>query len=463
MDRENEGSLRVLMLPWLAHGHISPFLELAKRLAKKNFHIYLCSTPINLSSIKRTISQEYSLSIQLVELPLPSLPDLPPQYHTTNGLPPHLMPTLKRAYEMSSPTFSNILKTLLPDLLIYDFNQTWAVDAATSLNIPSVQFSTTGTITASFAMYMLKNPDSENAKYPFPEIYLREYELERMRKAWVESSKVSDSNEGDQLLECASKSCGIILIKSFRELEGKYIDFFSELSGKKIVPVGPLVQESLDDQDEKGEIIQWLDKKDKSSVVFVSFGSEYFLTSEEMEEIAHGLECGNVNFIWVLRFPVGKKISVAEALPKGFLERIGDRGMVVEGWAPQAKILKHSSTGGFVSHCGWSSIMESMKLGIPIIAMPMQLDQPFNARLLEEFGVAMEVVREKDGTLRREEIANVIRKVVVEKSGEGMRAKARQVSESLRKKGDEEVDEVVAELLQICRKYELIGKMSTLR
>ena len=51
--------------------------------------------------------------------------------------------------------------------------------------------------------------------------------------------------------------------------------------------------------------------------MFVSFGSEYFLSKEEMEEIAHGLELRKVDFIWVVMFPVGEKINLEEALPEG--------------------------------------------------------------------------------------------------------------------------------------------------
>lgn len=64
--------------------------------------------------------------------------------------------------------------------------------------------------------------------------------------------------------------------------------------------------------------------------MFVSFGSEYFLSKEEMEEMAHGLELSKVDFIWVVRFPVGEKIKLEEELPEGFLERVGERGIVVE-------------------------------------------------------------------------------------------------------------------------------------
>ncbi|KAA8539172.1 hypothetical protein F0562_025864 [Nyssa sinensis] len=442
MDTKQSSNFRVLMLPWLAHGHISPFLELAKKLTKRNFTTYLCSTPINLNSIKKSITHQHSLSIQLVELHLPSLPELPPHLHTTNGLPTHLMHALRNAFEMAIPNFADILKTIHPDLVIYDFNQPWTADIASSLNIPAVQFLTIGAVTSSFGFHMLKR---QGEPFPFPAIYLRGYESLNVRQSYANDVKDRDRFEG-----AIKRSCNIILIKTFREIEAKYIDYFSVLAEKKLVPVGPLVRE-LGDENEHTEVIQWLDTKDESSTVFVSFGSEYFLSKEEMEEVAHGLELSKVNFIWVIRFTVGEKIRVEEALPEGFIERVGERGMVVEGWAPQAKILGHSSTGGFVSHCGWSSIMESLKFGVPIIAMPMHFDQPLNTRLVEEVGVGVEPMRDDSGRLKRENIAQVIRKVVVEKDGRDVRIKARELCENIRMKGEEEIDQVAEELVQLCR------------
>lgn len=187
-----------------------------------------------------------------------------------------------------------------------------------------------------------------------------------------------------------------------------------------MVPVGPLVQEpDQDDVVSAGTFEKWLNKKEKSSSILVSFGSEFYLSKEDMEEIARGLELSHVSFIWVLRFPVAgggeRKKSVEEELPKGFLERVGERGMVVEGWVPQPRILNHRSTGGFLSHCGWSSVVESIKFGVPIVAAPMHLDQPLNARLVERLGVGV-VVERDDGGLRREEVARVIREVSVKLS-----------------------------------------------
>lgn len=183
--------------------------------------------------------------------------------------------------------------------------------------------------------------------------------------------------------------------------------------------------------------------------MFVAFGTECYLSKEEIHEIAQGLELSKVNFIWVIRFPQGETISIQDVLPEGFLERIKERGMLMEGWAPQASILQHTSIGGFVSHCGWSSITESTKFGVPIIGLPMQVDQPWNARLMEHIGMGIEAERDENGKLQSEEIAKTIRKVVVEESGEAVRKKTKQLSEKMNAKGDEEIDSVVEELVAL--------------
>ncbi|KAF5959042.1 hypothetical protein HYC85_000251 [Camellia sinensis] len=448
-----QSKMNILMLPFLAHGHITPFLELAKKLSHKNFHIYFCSTPINLKSIKKRITEKYSLSIELVEIHLPSLPELPPHYHTTNGLPIHLNSTLQKAFEMASPNFSNILKTLSPDLVIYDFHPSWAQPIASSYNISAVQLMTSGAMIVSFCHHMIKHPGVE---FPFPAIQLQEFHDKRFRHTIEKFSKASKEKQVTAVNNDQPPPCNFELFNTFRELEGKYIDYQSVIGEKRVVPVGPLVQGFVDDENEHSEIIQWLDNKGESSTVFVSFGSEYFMSKEEIEEIAHGLELSNVNFIWVVRFPMGEKVEVEETLPKGFIDRVGERGLVVEGWAPQARILAHSSTGGFVSHCGWNSTLESLFYGVSIVAIPMHLEQPLNAKLVEEFGVAVEVNRDINGRLNREEIAQVIRKVVVEKSGEDIRIKAKNFGEKIRMKGDEEIDKAVEVLLQLCKDSKLL-------
>lgn len=155
---ENYRNLSVLMFPWLAHGHISPFLELAKKLSARNFTVYLCSTGATLNSVKEKLSENFKNSIFLVELPLPEFSNLPPHYHTTNGLPPELMPILKEAFNQAGPNFLEILRNLKPDLLIYDSLQPWAPKAALAMNIPAVDFITSSSVVTALMMHVFKKP-----------------------------------------------------------------------------------------------------------------------------------------------------------------------------------------------------------------------------------------------------------------------------------------------------------------
>lgn len=380
---------------------------------------------------------------------MPATPELPPQYQTTNGLPPHLMVPLKRALDQARPAFSTILSTLKPDLVLYDFLQPWAPEEAASHNIPAVLFFTTGAA----AMSLLTHHWLERTlEYPFPAIYFRENEHHIFSR--LVKSTGSDSDDQVRVRDCIRRSSDVVLIKSFREIEGKYIDFLCDSTHKKFVPVGPLVPElrqNVEHEENDNRIIEWLDRKDRRSTVFASFGSEYFLSENEIEEIAYGLEMSGVNFVWVVRFPAGERNKVDEKLPEGFAERVRERGMVVEGWAPQRRILSRPSVGGFMSHCGWSSVMEGVYSGVPIIAVPMHLDQPLNARLVVEVGFGEEVVRNRAGRLEREEVARAVRKVVVGRSGEGVRRRAAEMSERMREKGEEEVDGVVEEVERLCR------------
>ncbi|VFQ76709.1 unnamed protein product [Cuscuta campestris] len=442
--------LRVVMFPWLGYGHVSPFLELGKKLSLRNFEIYICSTPATLEPVKKKLGAA-GASVRFLELALPPCPELPPHYHTTNGLPPHLMPALKEAFDASRPAFAQLLRGVEPDLLVYDFLQPWAPQEAAELGVPAVEFISSSSAMTCLMVQQFKQPGVE---FPFPAIRYRDYELAKIAEENASTPPERRERDKSRVRDCFARSCGLVLIKSFDEIEGQYSNFITALTGKRMVPVGALVQEpSKEDGD--SEVIAWLNGKEEKSTVFVSFGSEYFLTREDLPEIAHGLHLSNLNFVWVLRFPKGEDHGdLKQVLPQGFLERVGERGLVVKGWAPQAKILEHPSIGGFVSHCGWSSVMEGMKYGVPIIAMPMHIDQPVNAKLAAEVGVAMEVVRDSNGKHCRDKIAAVIRAVVQEEAGEGVRSKAAAMREMLAVKGDKEIDGVAGELRKLCAKKE---------
>ncbi|KAL0368269.1 UNVERIFIED_CONTAM: Beta-D-glucosyl crocetin beta-1,6-glucosyltransferase [Sesamum calycinum] len=445
------------MFPWLAHGHIFPYLELSRRLLiRKNFHIYLCSTPINSTSINTFIhNNNLSESIEVVELHLQPSHELPPHYHTTKNLPSHLAFTLMKAFQTAESSFSDIITTLKPDLVIFDAFQPWAARLASSQGIPAVNFTPLGAATSSYTYHhcLLRHPDGD---FPFQELCLADDRLKEGLDGFFQFlyDNVFEEDE-DVLLVNYRLSTDIALFKTSRALEGKYIDYFSAVVNRKLLCVGPLVADvKKDDEEEEkySDIMEWLSKKNQHSTVYISFGSEYFLSKPEIEEIAKGLELCDANFIWVIRFPLGEEISVEDALPKGFLERVKERGIVVPGWAPQARILAHRNTASFVSHCGWSSLNESVYFGVPVIGMPVKLNMFIDCRMLVEAGACVEVERDENGVYKGEEIAKAIRKVVVESSGEGLRQRAQELSEKMKMEEGQELDEVAESLWQLCLK-----------
>ncbi|KAM1263015.1 hypothetical protein ACFX13_028744 [Malus domestica] len=75
-----------------------------------------------------------------------------------------------------------------------------------------------------------------------------------------------------------------------------------------------------------------------------------------------------------------------------------------------------------------------MKFGVPIIAMSMDLDQPYNARLVEELGVGVEVKKTgRGGGLQREEVAKVIKDEMENNTGEVVRRKAMELRDDIEK------------------------------
>jgi len=236
-----------------------------------------------------------------------------------------------------------------------------------------------------------------------------------------------------------------ILVNTWDELQQRELkalnDEDGELSSLLKVPVfavGPLVRQTESETSQATEsVIQWLDKQPKESVVYVSFGSGGTMSYEQMKEIAFGLELSEQRFIWVVRASTGKSVDAAffttgcsgdgfgdefddqigKHLPEGFVERIENKnvGLFVHEWAPQVTVLKHPSIGGFVSHCGWGSVLESLTNGVPIIAWPLYAEQRMNAALLvEELGMAVKTtVSPRKNMVGREEIASLLRKVIL--------------------------------------------------
>uniref|UniRef100_A0A0A0KZA0 UDP-glucosyltransferase n=1 Tax=Cucumis sativus TaxID=3659 RepID=A0A0A0KZA0_CUCSA len=204
------------------------------------------------------------------------------------------------------------------------------------------------------------------------------------------------------------------LVNTFSELESGAINWFANQNLPPVYAVGPILNvKEKNPQIERDEILKWLDEQPPSSVVLLCFGSMGIFNESQTKEIADALERSGVRFIWSIR-----QVPPESVLPEGFVDRTSGMGKVV-GWAPQMEILEHPATGGFVSHCGWNSVLESLWNGVAGATWPMYAEQQLNAfHMAVELGVGVEVsldysmVGAAEGELRADKIEAGIRKLM---------------------------------------------------
>ncbi|KAL3825889.1 hypothetical protein ACJIZ3_021918 [Penstemon smallii] len=180
------------------------------------------------------------------------------------------------------------------------------------------------------------------------------------------------------------KKADYIICNTVDELEPEPISALNEK--QPTYAIGPLFP-SLFEQPivemnlwSESECSQWLDSKPRGSVLYASFGSYAHINRKRIREIANGLMLSEVNFIWVLR-PDIVSSEVTDFLPDGFRENVRNRGLVLP-WCKQNAVLSHSVVGGFLTHCGWNSILESIWCGVPMICFPLIADQTTNRKLV---------------------------------------------------------------------------------
>jgi hydroquinone glucosyltransferase len=191
-----------------------------------------------------------------------------------------------------------------------------------------------------------------------------------------------------------------VIINTFDAIESRVIKALKaglclpEGTTPPLYCIGPMISLPSKAEDESDSLcLSWLDSQPSQSVVFLCFGSMGRFSRAQLSEIAIGLEKSEQRFLWVVRSDTdSENLSLDELLPKEFLERTKEKGMVVRNWAPQGAILSHDSVGGFVTHCGWNSVLEAVCVGVPMIACPLYAEQKMNRLIMvEEMKVALKL------------------------------------------------------------------------
>ncbi|KAL1299279.1 hypothetical protein HN51_043716 [Arachis hypogaea] len=417
---DGASSLHIVMYPWLAMGHLTPFLHLSNKLANRGHRISFFIP-------KRTISKLQHLNlhpqlITFIPIIVPQCPGLPHEAETTSDVPFSSIKHIATAMDLTYNVIELLLKDLNPQIVIFDF-QHWLPNIARSHGIKCVQYFVVNPATIAYLasparMRQGRNiteSDLNNPPSPdFPEasiIDLRAHELRNM-VAFRKREFGSGVLFFDRLSTGADLS-DAVAFKSCREIEGPYVDYLESQYKKPVILSGPLLPEQPNTAlDEKWE--SWLSKFKSGSVIYCALGTESPMEKNQVQELLLGLELTGFPFLAVIKPPMGYD-SIEEVLPEGFKERTKERSVVHGGWVPQQLILGHSSVGCFITHCGAGSVTEALVNKCQLVLLPGPYgDHVINARILgRKLRVGVEVEKgQEDGLFSKESVCKAVKTVM---------------------------------------------------
>lgn len=443
----------VVMIPFMAQGHIIPLLSLARLIEQLKPHcaVTIATTPLNALSIRSSLPP--ASSIRLASLPFSAANHaLPPQTENSHSISKvDALPLLMNASESLAPHFDRLLDDLIslhrspPLLIISDIFTSWSLPIARARSIPHFSFATCGGFgTAAFMSLWLHLPHRLTAADTFPiPGFPDSFRLHRSQMSHYMRA-ADGSDDWSFFLRRYIRLCfgsDALLCNTVAEIEPHGVDLLRRVSKMPVFTVGTGRKAAAFELD---PCIEWLESQRPASVLLVSFGSQNTIGAAQMMALAEGLEASGAPFIWVVRPPAGFDMNDefrAEWLPDGFEARMEDknRGLVVRRWAPQVEILSHRAAGGFLSHCGWNSVMESLSSGVPIIGWPVSSEQFYNSMMMEEeMGVGVEVARGVLGEVDGGKVERVVRMVMEGEKGREMRERAARCGEMIRAASEED-------------------------
>ncbi|OMO94055.1 UDP-glucuronosyl/UDP-glucosyltransferase [Corchorus capsularis] len=145
-NREN-----VVMFPFMAQGHIIPFLALALHIEKtRNYKITFVNTPLNIKKLRSSLPP--NSSIQLLEIPFNSSDHgLPPNTENCDVVPYQFVIKLLEASATLTPVFKDLIQDIIlkqngqrPLCLIGDIFFGWMSGLAQELGVFHAVFSGSG-------------------------------------------------------------------------------------------------------------------------------------------------------------------------------------------------------------------------------------------------------------------------------------------------------------------------------
>ncbi|CAN7114737.1 unnamed protein product [Brassica rapa subsp. narinosa] len=429
MDEKQVKKRRIVLVPVPAQGHVTPIMQLGKALHSKGFSITVIQTQYNRVSSSQDFSDFQFLTIPgtLTDSDLQSLGALR---------------FLMKLNQICEASFKHCFGQLLQEqvsrddiaCVIYDEYMYFSAAAFKEFQLPSVIFSTTNAtafvcrsvlskVNADKFLIDMKDPEVQNSLFPG---------LHPLRYKDLPTSAFGTLEDSISLYSEAvnTRTASAVIFNSASCLESSSLLRLQRELQVPVYPIGPLhiaasAPSSLLEEDRS--CIEWLNKQEPTSVVYISLGSLGLMENKDMLEMARGLSNSNQPFLWVIRPGSVPGSEWTESLPEEFSKLVSERGYIVK-WAPQMEVLRHHAVGGFWSHCGWNSTLESIGEGVPMICRPITGDQKVNARYLESvwrIGIRLE------GELEKETVERVVNRLIVGEEGADMRKRAIDLKEKL--------------------------------
>ncbi|XP_055836133.1 zeatin O-glucosyltransferase-like [Solanum dulcamara] len=439
---EQQHEVVVVVVPLPAQGHLHAAIELSHRLSSANIPVYYVSTAAHVRQAQsRAVGWDplKTKNLNFIDFPV-TFEVPPPNPDASIKFPSQLVPAFNSSLQLRNPVTDLVNKLALISrrvVVVHDFLTSWVVQDVPK--IPNTECYCLHTVSA-FLVFSYVYDAARPPVPPEAEVVLKQLPS-------------LDGCNSPELEEFAKKQIGARIqgagniFSTSRVIEGLYIDLLEKMSFSKdfkhwaLGPFNPVDLESVKKETaiDRHYSLEWLDKQPPSSVIFVSFGSTTSLSEDEIKELAIGLEASQQRFIWVLRDADKGDIFSGEVrkcqLPEGYEKRVSERGLVMRDWAPQLEILGHPSTGGFMSHCGWNSCMESISMGVPIAAWPMHSDQPRNALFITEglkTGIPVRKWEQRNELVPAETVEKVVRTLMASPEGEEMKRKATELKEAVK-------------------------------
>ncbi|XP_015079763.1 zeatin O-glucosyltransferase-like [Solanum pennellii] len=424
----------VAMVPWPEHGHLNPLFLLSRFIASHNVPVhFLCLTARNhdlkkrLQGVRRNATDE---NLHFCDLSVPSTETESDKDLLLENLGKSIC---EKCHILSKNTGKRLV--VIHDCLMI----TYISDLDSIPNIKCYSFH----FFSSFVRYSTTRQV----------LHIVDEDQDKLIQELGDEFPTVESTFGPHMEEYIQEerewklNSGAVL-NSFRELEDKYLHSFAihTEDNSPVWCLGPfhMLLESSVDLYNKSASLEFLDKQEVNSVIFVSFGTTTTFSQEQANELALGLEQSNHKFIWVIREADDKRLDTEDnsegkdgkvVLPEGFEERVEGRGMVVRNWAPQLEILGHRSTGGFMSHCGWNSCLESISMGVPIASWPVHVDQPYNTVFITnvlKIGISVWKWSRREEIVPAAAIEKAVKTLMGTPEGEEMRQRAVELSNKIK-------------------------------